>query len=86
MFSLASIIAETLHKNLTLVDFEGQNESTVETCLDLAGFSGSLDWKTYEWSGDKKQTKKSSGKMTSDEELLQIVTDKCYEMPPSVVC
>jgi RecA/RadA recombinase len=85
MFSLAGMMAKALQKNITIIDFEGQHLPTVETCLDLSGFIGELDWKTYEWSSDKKVTKKSSGKMTSDEELLQVATNLCYEMPPSVV-
>lgn len=85
MFSLAATIARELHNDLCLVDFEGQNESTVDTCLDLANFTGEMDWKTYEWTEGKKEGKKVKGSMTTDEDMLAYAVDKFYEVPPSVV-
>lgn len=88
MFSLAGIVAESLKKDLALVDFEGQNYTTVESCLNLSGFSGDLDWKTYEWISDgnkKAKGKKARGEMTTDEDMLTYAVNKFYDSPPSVV-
>ena len=88
MFYLGGLIAEQLKKNITLVDFEGQNYITVDTCLDLSGFTGEVDWKTYEWlkDGNKKaKGKKARGEMTVDEDMLTYAVNKLYESPPSVI-
>jgi RecA/RadA recombinase len=85
MFSLAGLVAKNLGNDITLVDFEGQNESTVDTCLDLSGFTGEVDWKTYAWTEGKKSGKTTKGDMTSDEDMLAYTVNKFYENPPSVV-
>ena len=86
MFSLAAMVAKALNNDMSLVDFEGQNMSTVDTCLDLAGFTGNLEYKTYTWTDGKKGAdKKVKGTMTSDEDLMAYAVEKFYEVPPRVV-
>ena len=80
MFSLAGIVAASLKRNITLIDFERQNETTLESCLNLSGFSGEVDWASYITgeNAKKKDDEKS-------EKILDITTTKCYEDNPDVV-
>jgi len=79
MFSLAGIVAKQLKRDILLLDFERQNESTVSSCLEGAGFSGDVDWTTFVWEEGKK--KKS---MTS-EEILDLSTSRAYEPLPPIM-
>lgn len=75
-FSLSGMIAAKYGRNITLIDFERQNPSTVENCLNAAGFSGDVDWVTFY--SDGKNT------MTAND-ALDTATKKCYEDSPDVV-
>ena len=79
-FSLAGMVAASLHRNITLIDFERQNENTLESCLNLAGFSGDVDWASYIL---EEQAKKKGD--DSSEKILDISTKKCYLENPDVI-
>jgi RecA/RadA recombinase len=80
VFSLAGIVASQLHRNITLIDFERQNEDTLSKCLELAGFSGEVDWASYILS---EQAKKKDD--VRSESILDISTKKCIEDSPDVI-
>lgn len=79
-FSLGGMVAASLHRNITLIDFERQNENTLESCLNLAGFSGDVDWASYIL---EEQAKKKGD--DSSEKILDISTKKCYLENPDVI-
>jgi len=80
VFSLAGMLAKKLERNITLIDFERQNEETLSNCLELSGFTGSLDWASYitEEDAHKKDDVRS-------ESILDISTKKCYKDNPDVI-
>jgi hypothetical protein len=74
------MVAASLRRNITLIDFERQNENTLESCLNLAGFSGDVDWASYIL---EEQAKKKGD--DSSEKILDISTKKCYLENPDVI-
>ena len=79
-FSLAGMVAHSLKRNITLIDFERQNAETLASCLELAGFDGEVDWASYI---AEEQAKKKGD--DSSEKILDISTKKCYEENPDVI-
>ena len=84
MFSLAGMVAAELKRGITLIDFERQNEETLTSCLELAGFSGEVDWATYIWNDKKKKTE-AEKKAESSETILNLSTKKAYEPNPDII-
>lgn len=75
-FSLSGMLASKFGRNITLIDFERQSSSTIEGCLNVAGFNGDFDWVTFYLDG--KNT------LTSND-ALNAATTKCYEDNPDFV-
>jgi len=80
VFSLAGLVADKLRRNITLIDFERQNQDTLKNCLELSGFDGEVDWASY--ITDEQAKKKDD---VRSESILDISTKKCYEENPDVV-
>ena len=80
MFSIAGSVAGQLHRGLTLIDFERQNESTLSNCLELSGFNGEVDWASYITGADAKKKED-----VTSENILNISTVKCGKSSPDVV-
>lgn len=80
MFSLSGVVASKLGNAITLLDFERQNETTLEACLNLSGFSGDVDWATFIWEDEAKKKTKSRS-----EDILDLSTKKCQQATPDVV-